>query len=185
MYKSNWSDLQLALGVAEAQGVTSTARMNCLGLRSAQTFSEGWVLLLPWWVCCSHWSFQHGCLPWDFSNLPFATWYISFSVNINYPLSTPCLLYFFPGCSHQALTMRKINDQTLLIYYWKKNRIFNCTVLSLLALLVWFLWKAAAEFQEPKSRYYVLFFQGDLWGRATVRLLQLGGGIVDTALEEE
>ena len=70
-----------------------------------------------------------------------------------------------------------------IIFFFKS--IFSWTVLSLLALLVRILWKAAAMFQEPKSRYNVIFFQGDSWGRAAVRLLQLGGGIVDIALEKE
>ena len=65
-----------------------------------------------------------------------------------------------------------------------KISIFNWTVLSLLTLLMWVLWKAAAVFQEPSSRY-VIFFQGDSWGKAAVRLLQLGGGIVVIALEKE
>jgi len=41
MYKSNLSGLQMALDVAETHGTTFTTRMNCVVLRSAQTFSEG------------------------------------------------------------------------------------------------------------------------------------------------
>lgn len=181
MYKSNHSGLQMALDVAETHGIMSTTRMNCLVLRNAQTWSE----VLSWQLCCPQWNFLHPRLPQDLSHLPFATWYISFGVNFNYPLSIFCLLYFFPGCSHQAVTRSEINDRPLFIYSFLKKSIFSWTVLSLLALLVRILWKAAAVFQEPSSRYYVIFFQGDSWGRAAVRLLQLGWGFIDVALEEE
>lgn len=73
----------------------------------------------------------------------------------------------FSGCSQEAVTS-EIDDHPLFIYYFFKNQFLAGS--SLLKLLVWILWKAAAVFQEPNSRYDVIFFhkpflheEGLLW----------------------
>lgn len=90
--------------------------------------------------------------------------------------------FSFPECTHKSVTRREINNHPPFTYPLETTNIF-----SWIFSLCWQVWcaPAAAVFQEQKSRYFVIFFQGDSWERAAVRLLQSGGGSVDLALERK